>query len=82
MLTPHRFMNLNYSVLNVTSLVIDFLNQRYSGSLDDILSFAQDEYSEINEQDILLAISFLYLLEKADYCKDRDVVFLLKDKND
>ncbi|HCG8289266.1 TPA: hypothetical protein NJ528_003357 [Vibrio parahaemolyticus] len=82
MLTPHRFMDLNYSVLNVTSLAIDLLTQRCSATLDEILDFAQDEYSEINEQDVLLAVSFLYLLGKVRYCKESESVLLLKDDND
>ena len=82
MLTPHRFMDLNYSVLNVTSLVIDFLTQRHSSTLYEILAFSKDDYSEINEQDVLLAVSFLYLLGKVEYCKDSDLVLLLKEDND
>ncbi len=82
MLTPHRFMDLSYSVLNVTSLVIEFLAQRRSGTLDEVLVFAQNDYSEINEQDVLLAVSFLYLLGKVEYCKDSDSVLLLKEEND
>jgi len=82
MLTPHRFMDLNYSILNVTSLVIEFLNKKHSGSLDEILLFSQNEHSEINDQDVLLAVGFLYLLDKIEYCKDRDLVSILVAKND
>lgn len=82
MLTPHRFMDLNYSVLKVTSLSIDFLKRKRSGTLDDILTFSQDYNADINEQDVLLAISFLYLLGKVEYSKDSESVFLLGVDND
>lgn len=82
MLTPHRFMDLNYSVLKVTSLAIDFLKRRRSGTLDEILAFSQDYNADINEQDVLLAISFLYLLGKVEYSKDNESVFLLGVEND
>ncbi|CAH7251287.1 conserved hypothetical protein [Vibrio chagasii] len=82
MLTPHRFMDLNYSVLKVTSLAIDFLKRRRNGTLDEILAFSQDYNADINEQDVLLAISFLYLLGKVEYSKDNESVFLLGVEND
>lgn len=82
MLTPHRFMDLNYSVLKVTSLAIDFLKRRRSGTLDEILAFSQGYNADINEQDVLLAVSFLYLLGKVEYSKDNESVFLLGVGND
>ncbi|EKB1967177.1 hypothetical protein ONF83_004092 [Vibrio parahaemolyticus] len=75
MLTPHRFMDLNYSIINVTSILIDYLQAKGSGSVNDILLFAKSDFDEINEQDILLAFGFLYLLGKVDYSKETDLIY-------
>jgi len=76
-LTPHRLMNLNYSVINIVSLVIDFLTKNDSASIKTILEFTQKTYTESNEQDILYAVSFLYLLDRVSYCRESDLVCLV-----
>jgi hypothetical protein len=82
MLTPHRLMNLNYCVLNVASLIVKCLIERGSYHLDGILKYCRAENTEINEQDITLAVSFLYLLNKVKYEKDEDLVCLISECND
>jgi len=77
MLAPHRFTNLGISLVNVTSHVIDCLLQRHAASLDELLQFSRNSNSEINETDISMAVSFLYLMGKADYCPDREAVILV-----
>ena len=82
MLAPHRLMNLNYCVINVASLVVKCLLERGNYSLDGVLQYCKVENSEINEQDITLAVSFLYLLDKVEYRKDEDMVCLTGIAND
>lgn len=82
MLTPHRLMNMDYSLINVVSLVIQCLLERGSEELHDILAYAKTTCEEINEQDIMLAVSFLYLLGKVEYRKESDLVYMSKDDND
>jgi len=77
MLTPHRFTNLNYCLVNVASLVIECLITRGSSSLNELHKFCKVSSSEINEQDIALAVSFLYLLNKANYNIETDIVTIL-----
>ena len=74
MLKPHRFMNLDYSVINVASIVIQCLKERGDKELHEVLSYAKASCEEINEQDVMLAISFLFLLGKVEYIKESDLV--------
>lgn len=77
MLEPHRFMNLDYSVVNVSSLVIQCLLERGDYELHSLLDYARVSCEEINEQDIMLAVSFLYLLGKVEYQKESDLVSMV-----
>jgi hypothetical protein len=74
MLKPHRLMNLDYSLINVASQVVQCLKERGDRPLHEVLLFAKASYDEINEQDVMLAIGFLYLLGKVEYIKDVDMV--------
>jgi len=82
MLTPHRLMNLDFSLVNVSSLVIQCLLERGTEELHEILAYVKTICEEINEQDVMLAVSFLYLLEKVEYAKETDLVFMSDDNND
>lgn len=77
MLTPHRFTNLNYCLVYVSSLVIECLIYRGETSLNELYKYCKVVSTEINEQDITLAVSFLYLLNKAKYNIDTDIVALV-----
>ena len=82
MLTPHRLMNLNYCVVGVASAVLACLLERGSSSLDGILGFCSSVHQEVNEQDITLAVSFLYLLGRVEYDEALDFVILVDVSND
>jgi hypothetical protein len=76
MLTPHRFMNFNYCLINVTAQIIDCLMQRSEASLEELLDYAVENYPEINESDITQGVSFLYLTGKINYYNTNDIVVL------
>jgi ABC-three component (ABC-3C) system Middle Component 6 len=78
MIFPHRFLNFNYCLLNVTSLIIQCLLERNSVSLEQLLRFCKSNYNEINEEDILLSVSFLYSVGRVKYLNDNDLVTLVK----
>lgn len=77
MLTPHRFTNLNYCLIYVSSLVIECLISRSDSSLNELYKYCKVSNVEINKQDITLAVSFLYLLNKAKYNIETDIVTLV-----
>lgn len=82
MLKPHRFMDFDYSLVNVASQVVQCLRERGKNKLHEILSYTKTSCEEINEQDVMLAISFLYLLGKVEYIKETDLVCICGNKND
>ena len=82
MLKPHRFMNLDYSVMNVASLVLQCLFERGDYELHRILDYVKTVCNETNEQDLMLAISFLYLLGKVEYSNESDLVCICGSGND
>jgi len=77
MLTPHRFINFNYCLVYVSSLVIECLISRGDSSLSELYKYCKISSAEINDQDITLAVSFLYLLNKAKYNIETDIVALV-----
>ncbi|HEH9401791.1 hypothetical protein C3Y05_012785 [Aeromonas allosaccharophila] len=82
MITPHRLMNLNYSLVSIAAIVVECLIERGAYPLHKVLSYAKIEFDDITEQDIMLAVSFLYLLGKVDYDVDSDEIFLCGVVND
>ncbi|PKF62804.1 hypothetical protein CW745_05120 [Psychromonas sp. psych-6C06] len=82
MLKPHRFMNLDYSLVHVASQVLQCLKERGNKQLHEVLSYAKTSCEEINEQDVMLAISFLYLLGKVEYKNETDLVCICEINND
>ena len=81
MLTPTRFMQLDYSLLAVTSHIISCLLERQESSLEELLRYAQLSSKAICEADILLAVTFLYATGKVKVDIGRGVVLLVR-KND
>lgn len=75
-------MNLNCSLVKITSVVIQCLRERGKTSLGDLLSFLKATNEDVNEQDVMLAVSFLYLLGRVNYLSDDDVVALAENVND
>lgn len=80
MLAPHRLMDLNYCLINVTSIIIECLLQRSESSLDSLFAFAKQHQNKINELDITQAVSFLFLTGKIEYCSDGDLIKLKRQK--
>jgi len=78
MLQPHRLTNLNYCLVYVSSLVIECLLSRGPTSLAELYMYCKSENTEINEQDITLSVSFLYLIDKAAYDTEKDNVKLFE----
>lgn len=75
-------MNLDYALINVASLVVECLIERGSYPLHKILNFAKISCEDINEQDVMLSVSFLYLLGKVEYDKESDLVYMCGGKDD
>jgi hypothetical protein len=81
MLTPTRFMQLDYSLLAVTSYVISCLLERQVATLEELLQYAQLSSGEICEADILLAVTFLYATDKINVDTEYAFVSLVKQND-
>lgn len=77
MLTPNRFSNLKFSLLNVTSLVIDYLLQEQKASINSVVTHLQHYSKEFDRDDVRLAITFLYALGKVNYSEKSDQISLV-----
>lgn len=76
MLTPNRFSNLKFSLLNVTSLVIDYLLQENKTNVDSVVCHLQHYSQDFDRDDVRLAVTFLYALGKVDYSAKNDQIIL------
>lgn len=61
--------------------MIECLIQRGSTTLEGLYRYCKLSKSDINEQDISLSVSFLYLLNKVKYLVDGDTVTLVDSKD-
>ncbi|TYB30727.1 MAG: hypothetical protein FXF47_07710 [Candidatus Mcinerneyibacterium aminivorans] len=80
MIKPHKYMDLEFSVLNVSSLIIKELKQQK----DEKLKYHQLYVKVCNELDeeinelFLDSLSFLFILGTIEYKKDKDCVELIR----
>ena len=78
MITPHKYLNLNLSVLNLGGLILTILKEdsaiKYSELLDKVI-LARG----INAKEVFIpTLSFLYLLGKIEYQKEIDTIEFIK----
>ena len=76
MLTPNRFTNLKFSLLNTTALVIDYLLQENKATTKELLTHLNNFSKEFDREDIVKSVTFLYALGKVDYSEKSDRITL------
>lgn len=74
MITPHKYLDLNLSVLNLGGLILKLIKDQGAIKYDELLNqIIMDRGS--NAKDVFLpALSFLYLMGKIDYKHDIDAI--------
>ena len=77
MLLPNRFSNLKFSLLNITALVIDCLTQDEKITVSELTAHLKKFSQELEREDVVLALTFLYSLGKVEYSLKKDTVWLL-----
>jgi hypothetical protein len=78
MISPHKYLDLDVSILSIGGLIISTLKiegaLKYDELLDKVLIIKGDRAKE----SFIPTISFLYLLGKIDYQKDIDIIEYIK----
>jgi hypothetical protein len=78
MIAPHKYLDLNLSVLNLGGVILNLLKEeeimKYSELLNRVVLLRGENAKEV----FIPAVSFLYLLGKVEYYSDNDTIEYLK----
>jgi len=72
MITAHKYLNLDFSVINMSALIIDKLNKNSLLQYDELLGLAVSAYGEKTKETFPYALNFLFLLGKINYLSEFD----------
>jgi hypothetical protein len=67
MITPHKYLNLDLSVINVSALIIKQLKKHKLIKYDELLYLVISQLGKKTKEVFPYAINFLYLLDKIIY---------------
>lgn len=67
MITPHKYLNLDLSVINVSALIIQQLKEHKLIKYDELLYLVMSQLGKKTKENFPYAINFLYLLDKIIY---------------
>jgi hypothetical protein len=74
MIKPHKYLDLNLSLLNLGGIIISIVKQEQVIKYDDLLERLILARGENVREVYLPALTFLYALGKVEYKKDIDVI--------
>jgi hypothetical protein len=78
MIRPHKYLNLDKSVLNVSSIILSVLLDSKLLKYDDLYQKARAKLGNDVKYVFLPALNFLFLLGKIDYHQDIDTLELIE----
>lgn len=79
MLIPYKHMELNSSVIKVSSVIIHILNNQKILSFDKLMDKVIKDSQLICKRDVFInSINFLYLMGVLDYALKTDSFFIIK----
>ncbi len=78
MLKPHKYLDLDNSVLFLSSEILKILIEYNSIEYDDLFKKIKQKFHETGDYLFLPALNFLYLLGAIEYNKELDVLELIK----
>jgi len=67
MITPTKYMNLDYSLLNVSAMLIKEFNKQPIISYDELLQITLNKIGKQAKEITPYALNFLFLLGKIEY---------------
>lgn len=78
MITPHKYLDLNLSILNLGGVILNVLYEQNAIKYDDLLERVILAHG-INAKGVFVqTLSFLYILGKIEYQKDIDTIEFIK----
>ncbi len=77
MITAHKYLNLDMSVINVSALIIDRLIKNDLLTHDELLANVLSAFGKNSKEVFLYALNFLFLVDKITYLSEIDA-FQLK----
>jgi hypothetical protein len=78
MIRPHKFMNLQCNVINVSSKIISVLQETDIIKYDELYNKLCNSLGDDIKYIFLPSLSFLFLLGKIEYYKEIDSLELIK----
>ncbi len=78
MITPHKYLDLNFSVLNLGGIILTLLKEERAIKYDELLNKVILLRGENAKETFIPTLSFLYILGKINYQKDIDTIELIK----
>jgi hypothetical protein len=78
MLLPHKYLNLELSVLSITAIILSIFRTDNLIRYDDLLQKLIDIKGEEVKETFLPSLSFLYLIGKIKYHQSLDSIEYIK----
>lgn len=78
MIAPHKYLDLNLSVLNLGGLILKIIKKDGAVKYDELLDKVILDRGESAKEVFIPTLSFLFLLGKIEYQKDIDTLEYIK----
>lgn len=78
MIAPHKYLDLNLSVLNLGGVILNVVKEEEVVKYDDLLDKVMLARGVNAKEVFIQTLSFLYLLGKIEYKKDIDTIEFIK----
>ena len=78
MITPHKYLNLDLSILRISSIILKFLLQDNLIPYNEVIYRLRQVEPQISMETILISINFLYLFGVIDFDAQKDMFKLVQ----
>ena len=78
MIRPHKYMNLEFSVISTGASILQLLQEKGTIKYDELLDSLIDRKGNSVKENFLVTLSFLFLIGKIEYHKSLDCIELRK----
>ena len=78
MITPHKYLNLDLSILRISSIILKFLLQDNLILYNEVIYRLRQVEPQISMETILISINFLYLFGVIEFDAQKDMFKLVQ----